>query len=336
MSTLFYEDFHVGWTETYGPLKVTQDAIIRFAKEYDDQPFHTDPEAAKHTFPGRLISSGWHSCALANRLLVEHLFLITTSQGSPGIEAARWISPLYPDDEVHLTVSVIEARTLKSRPTLGMLKMSLELKKQDGSLSTVMTGTVFLKRRHPDEEYYQLENLTFPAKKADSAAEKPIPQSAILFLEEFIPGTTFDLGSHLFSSEEIIRFAREFDPQYFHTDAAAAKDSLFGGLCASGWNTAANWMRQTSKLARRLEKEMLEAGIPVPAQGPSPGFTNLKWLKPVFANDTISYCTTVTQTRASASRPGWGLLSCHNTGNNQNGERVFEFDSIVFRQMKSR
>ena len=64
--------------------------------------------------------------------------------------------------------------------------------------------------------------------------------------------------------------------------------------------------------------------------GPSPGFSNLKWLKPVYAGDTITYRTTVTAKRPSASRPGWGLVFHHNTGTNQHGEEVFAFDGMVF------
>ena len=82
----FFEDFPVGWSDTFGPISVTKDDIVSFAREYDAQPFHTDEEAAKSTFVGALIASGWHTCALNMRLVAEGLLLNATSMGAPGVE----------------------------------------------------------------------------------------------------------------------------------------------------------------------------------------------------------------------------------------------------------
>ncbi len=82
--------------------------------------------------------------------------------------------------------------------------------------------------------------------------------------------------------------------------------------------------------ARRVEEEQARRGEPVAQMGPSPGFRDMKWLKPVFAGDTIRYTTSIVDTRASASRPGWGIATHQNTGTNQHGERVFSFTGSVF------
>lgn len=331
MHTLFHEDFFPGQTFNSRKLTVSQADIIAFASEYDCQPFHVDPEQAKHSFPGRLIASGWHSCALAAKLLVEDLLLKTAGQGSPGIDDLRWMTPLFPGDEISVHVIVEETRQLQSRPKVGLINLRLELLKADGSVSTTLKAPVFVRRRTPGDE--PPASIRPAAAKPDIGPPKALQPADLPFAADYQPGTIMELGRHYFSAEEIIHFARQFDPQYFHIDAEAAKNSLFGGLCASGWHTAAGWMRVTSKLFGSLAAKMRAEGRPVPQLGPSPGFNNLKWRKPVFAGDTITYYSELTHVRANASHPGWGLIFNHNTGYNQHGEEVFSFESIVMREM---
>jgi len=150
------------------------------------------------------------------------------------------------------------------------------------------------------------------------------------FLEDIPIGERVQLGSHTFTTDAIKSFARRFDPQPFHLDEAAAKRSLFGALCASGWHTAATAMRLRVQYQQRETAQMRARGEPVAALGPSPGFRDLKWLKPVYVGDTISYTIEYTEKRVSSSRPGWGLISFRNVGTNQNGEAVLSFMSVVF------
>ena len=145
-----------------------------------------------------------------------------------------------------------------------------------------------------------------------------------------VPGWSAQLGEHTFSAEEIIDFAKAYDPQPFHVDAEAAKSSLFGGLCASGWHTASVWMRKQRDYTLNYLAERRQTGLPVAEFGPSPGFENLKWLRPVYAGDTITYFNETTACRQSKSRPGWYLLSAASKGVNQHGQTVLTFDSTVF------
>lgn len=149
------------------------------------------------------------------------------------------------------------------------------------------------------------------------------------YLEDLKPGERIELGSHTFTADEIKHFARRYDPQPFHLDEDAAKRSHFGALCASGWHTALIWMRLFSVHEQAELKTLLAAGDGA-ATGPSPGFRDLKWLKPVYAGDTISYAWEVIATRVSQSRPRWGLLTMRNTGANQRGEPVLSFTSTLF------
>src|SRR4029079_17130575 len=130
--------------------------------------------------------------------------------------------------------------------------------------------------------------------------------------------------------ERIKAFAAKYDPQRFHLDEEAGRSSLFGGLAASGWHTAAAWMKTAIEFSQR---EMAEAALErtnAAIGGASPGFKNMKWLEPVLSGDTVTYFTEVKSKRLSASRPEWGLVFVLNTGVNQRGELVFSFDGMTF------
>jgi acyl dehydratase len=150
------------------------------------------------------------------------------------------------------------------------------------------------------------------------------------FFEDIPVGERHQIGSHTFTAEDIKRFASAFDPQSFHTDEALAEKSHFGRLCASGWHTTAIWMKLNVREQQRIARNLEMAGIPVARIGPSPGFDELKWLKPVYADDTISFETEIIAKKPSRSRPEWGLVSMRNTGVNQDGEAVISFIGHVF------
>ena len=150
------------------------------------------------------------------------------------------------------------------------------------------------------------------------------------FFDDIALGERHHLGTHRFTADEIKRFAGAYDPQPFHTDEAAAAASHFGALCASGWHTMAVWMKMNVEDMNRLDAEQRGRGEPCAEQGPSPGFDDLKWLRPVYAGDTISFDLEVVGARASRSRPGWGLISTRNTALNQHGEPVMSFTAHVF------
>lgn len=141
------------------------------------------------------------------------------------------------------------------------------------------------------------------------------------FFEDVAIGETTDLGEHLFTAEDIVRFARAYDPQSFHVDPEAAKTSHFGALCASGWHTAAVWMKLMVAHRRRHGEDGGAQG----AVGPSPGFEDLKWSRPVYAGEVIRYRSTVHAKRPLQSRPGWGLVQTLNEGFNEKGEKAFSF-----------
>lgn len=149
-------------------------------------------------------------------------------------------------------------------------------------------------------------------------------------LRELLPaGEPRIIGTYEFTAERIIEFATEFDPHFFHIDAEAAKDSLFGGLCASGWHICAAAMKCNVTNFAALANRIASEGGELPKIGPSPGIRHLKWLKPVFAGDVVTYSMTFNHDAPVPTRPGRYLADLTFEGVNQNGEKVMRFDSSV-------
>ncbi len=150
------------------------------------------------------------------------------------------------------------------------------------------------------------------------------------YFEDVQVGEIWQLGRHTFTADEIKAFARRFDPQPFHLDEAAAENSHFGALVASGWHTALLWMRLMVHYRRRLDDALRARGEPIAKIGPALGFRDLQWLKPVYVDDTVDFASEVMDKRASASRPGFGLLMIRSSGVNQQGDLVISFVSTTF------
>lgn len=143
--------------------------------------------------------------------------------------------------------------------------------------------------------------------------------------EDIEVGAALDIGAYEFTAERIKAFAAAFDPQPFHLDEAAAAESLYGRLCASGWHVGSAMM----KLTVAAFQSAIDAGGDSILGGPSPGFNDLKWLKPVYAGDTVRFVKSTTGKRLSNSRPGWGIVTFLTEGFNQDGTKVFEVTSHV-------
>jgi acyl dehydratase len=150
------------------------------------------------------------------------------------------------------------------------------------------------------------------------------------FFEDIEVGERRELGSFTFTAELIKKFAVQFDPQRFHLDEEEGRNSLFGGLAASGWHVGSVCMKLLVADGQRQAREAAARGEEVAIWGPSPGFRELRWIKPVLANDIIHFASEVETKRSSEKRPEWGILQARNTGTNQRGELVFSFLATAF------
>jgi acyl dehydratase len=142
------------------------------------------------------------------------------------------------------------------------------------------------------------------------------------YWEDMAAGSVRDLGTVTLSAQEIKDFARQFDPQPFHLDEEAGRQSIFGALCASGWHTCALAMKLT------VENFLLEA-----ASMGSPGLESLRWLKPVYPGDTLRLQQSVVESRALRSRPDIGLVRSRWEMFNQGGDKVMQMEGYgMFRR----
>ena len=137
------------------------------------------------------------------------------------------------------------------------------------------------------------------------------------YFEDYVAGGVYEFGSILVEEAEIISFSKRFDPQSFHTDPEAAKRSMYGGLIASGWHTAALMMRL---IVDHYLSHVASLG--------SPGVDELRWLQPVRPGDTLSLRVTVTEARRSRSKPDRGILHSYCETLNQHGQVVMTMKAI--------
>jgi len=144
---LYLEDFVPGSVHEFGPAVVDEAEIIEFARRYDPQLIHTDPEWARTGPFGGLIASGWHTAAIAMRLLVDQYLPTAASLASPGIDELRWLRPVRPGGELRVRVTVIETRPSRSKPDRGLLRSRIEVLEPDGSAVMTMIGMNIVRRR---------------------------------------------------------------------------------------------------------------------------------------------------------------------------------------------
>ncbi|EHP44044.1 MaoC-like dehydratase [Cupriavidus basilensis OR16] len=147
MPTLYFEDFAVGSKRDLGSHLVTEEEILTFARQYDPQPFHVDKEAAQKSIYKNLISSGWMTCSIMMRLLVDNMTSKAASMGSPGVDEIRWLKPVYAGDTLSVSLAVLDARASSSKPDRGVVHTQWEATNQRGELVCTVKGMGMYGRR---------------------------------------------------------------------------------------------------------------------------------------------------------------------------------------------
>src|SRR5271156_1002974 len=133
------------------------------------------------------------------------------------------------------------------------------------------------------------------------------------FFEDLEVGQRRELGSFTFTADLIKKFAVQFDPQRFHLDEEEGRNSLFGGLAASGWHVGSVCMKLLVADGQRQASEAAARGEPVAVWGPSPGFRELRWVRPVLAGDTNSFANERGTQPATRKRAEWGIAEARKT-----------------------
>ncbi len=145
----FWEDMQAGQVRDLGSITPTREEIIAFASQFDPQPFHLDDEAAKASVFGGLCASGWHTCAMAMRLMVTNFLQQAASLGSPGLENLKWMKPVFPGDTLRLQHRIIETRPMSKRLDVGLVRTQWEMFNQNGDQVLHMEGWGMFRRRTP-------------------------------------------------------------------------------------------------------------------------------------------------------------------------------------------
>src|SRR3569833_2193718 len=153
--------------------------------------------------------------------------------------------------------------------------------------------------------------------------------------EDITVGEPFPLGSHDFTEAEIIRFGRLYNPQYFHLDPEAAKQSHFGGLVASGWHTVSVGHRHMVAALFAEEDRLRSLGKEPGVSGPSPGVNKMEFNVFFVTGYSVIYTLVVTGKRASNSIPGWGLLFNTLEAVNQRGELVYQAELMGYYKLRN-
>ncbi len=320
---LHFEDIEPGTVLRSDPIVVTREAITAFATAYDPQPFHLDEAAGAASPLGGLAASGWHTTALGMRLYFDAFVSRIASMGSPGVDEVRWVKPVRPGDALHLVLTIGDKRPSGSRPDRGFVTTTFEMRNAAGDTLMTQHNPVIVQRRGAARQ----QPSGAAREPAAVSAATPATDADLMLAasyEEVAVGHESLLGTQLFTPDTITTFAALYDPQYFHLDADAATRSHFGGLVASGWQTAAFWMKHYVAARQRSAVARTASGLPVAAGGPSPGFTALKWLRPVRAGETVTYRLAIKAKRTL--RPGWGMITTAGTGHAADGSTVYGFE----------
>ena len=148
----YFEDFTVGDSREFGSYEVTEAEILEFASKYDPQPFHLSDEAARQTLFGGLCASGWHTCAMSMRMVVDNMPPGESgSLGSPGLDELRWKKPVFPGDTLRVRATVLDKRESRSRPDMGSVFMENVVLNQHDDV-VLSYKPIVMYRKRPKQE----------------------------------------------------------------------------------------------------------------------------------------------------------------------------------------
>lgn len=148
----YFEDYKEGAIYEFGSITVEQEEIIKFAKHYDPQIFHMDPVGAKTTMFGGLVASGWHTAALAMRIIVDHYLSHVASLGSPGVDELRWLKPVRPGNRLSLRITILETRRSRTKPDRGIVRSLVEVMNEHNEVVMSWKGMNMIQCRDDSAE----------------------------------------------------------------------------------------------------------------------------------------------------------------------------------------
>jgi acyl dehydratase len=143
----YFEDFEPGQDIDLGTRTVTEDEIVAFARDFDPQPFHVDHDAAAASTFGGVIASGWHTCSMMMRMVVDGLLNRSASMGSPGLDGVRWLAPVRAGDTLNVRYRTVQVKASASKPDRGVVWSKWVALNQHGETVCTVEGMGMFGRR---------------------------------------------------------------------------------------------------------------------------------------------------------------------------------------------
>jgi len=290
----FYEDFPVGKTFDFYNFPVTRDLIEDYAAEFD--PLFGGPERDRS---GGRYASPFQLNGLLMRLCYDGWVVDTAARGAPGVDEARWFRPVAAGETLTARYTVRAARVSRSKPQLGFVQFFYELFANDERAMTQLNW-VMIERRNKEAVFEDADSARLTS---DTPATNVLASSIPLAERDFHPN-------------EIIKFARIYDPQPFHVDVEAANKGPFGALAASGWHTTAQW---ASAYAEAYNAGRQGLARPQALLWMRP----LIWKKPVYAGERIALDFAPLSTERDPN--GNTVVTARNRGIDSKGDVVIDF-----------
>ncbi len=299
---LHFEDFAAGAEFGLGSYRLSAEEIAAFAAEFV-------PEAQAGTISAATSASPWQLCAILMRVNYDSWMNGVAARGAPGVDDLRWGAAVRAGDTLVGRATILETRRSRSRPSIGFVRFRFDLFNGAGALALSQTNSVMIARRAGRDEE---TTLTRPAKPELRDADPDPPLAGDWASREGSFGRRFSLGTTRFEPAAMVAFARRYDPQPFHVDEEAARAGPFGALAASGWHTASAWARAFT-----------EACLGASSAPTLLAVSDLKWLRPVHAGDTVAW--SVTPLERGMGQDGEETLILRGAGTNQDGATAYEF-----------
>lgn len=315
-----------------GTAVLGRDDIIRFASEFDAQPFHLDDSAAETTLLGGLAASGWHTCVAVMGLLRQELDRRGLALEPAGAEDIVWLKPVRPDDALTATL-VWGARSCGAcGDRVGAFPVTIEAVNQHGEpvMRWRMDSLVSVMGESDSQLWPWAGECPMRMARPARARRRP-GDHRIKFFEHVAPGDEIDLGQYEFTEERIRRFRESYDGAAAPPSAASADRGM-----AAPWHVAAAWMHCIVRYYGHHGRVMESQGRAVPMLGPAAGVKHLRWHRPVRAGETVSFRAWAERKIEIASHEDWGLLVVGAEGIDASGHPVVSFYPQMLLERASR
>lgn len=311
---LSHGDFRYERTFRLPEREVTREAIVRFARSFDPQPFHLDERAARSTLLKGLSASGWHTCSLFMGSLQEGFLSQCQGPRLLAIDEIKWLFPVRPGDSIGGTIRARAIEMAAPWPGYGQVEFECSAETGKGRRVMIWKGRLALPGYDGPSE----------SRPHDEAAPRisGSRQGSLAHFEDLTVGDGVELGTTQTTAAAIRSFIDEFKL------ASTIDDRSDRGDCeASGWHVAAIFMGRLVRFYLREAASLRSRHLPVPELGPSPGIRRLRWHAPVFADDTLTFRAWAERKSTFGAGSNWGLLVGGCAGLNQLGDPVISFEA---------